>query len=234
MAIKLSTTREATSNGIKLLCHGPAGSGKTRLCASTQAPTIIISAEGGLLSLRQHDIPVIEVATLADVHEAYQYVSTSAEGQQYEWVCLDSISEIAEVVLSAEKRATSDPRKAYGAMQDQMYELIRAFRDLKGRNVYFSAKQDKQKDEATGTVLYGPSMPGQRLPQGLPYLFDEVFCLRVVADQDGNMQRWLQTQRDFQYEAKDRSGALDAYELPDLGAIATKIRSAAQPAAQAA
>ncbi len=234
MAIKLSTTRNAASNGVKVLCHGPSGSGKTRLCATTGASTLIISAEAGLLSLREVDIPVLEVASLADVHEAYQYVAASAEGQQFEWVCLDSISEIGEVVLSSEKRATADPRKAYGAMQDQMYELIRAFRDLKGRNVYFSAKQSKQKDEATGAVLYGPSMPGQQLPQGLPYLFDEVFSLRVVTDNDGNTQRWLQTQRDFQYEAKDRSGALDAYELPDLGAVAAKIRSAVNPAATAA
>jgi hypothetical protein len=234
MAIKLSSTRDAASSGIKLLVHGPAGAGKTRLCATTGAPTVIISAEGGLLSLREHNIPVIEVSSLADVHEAYQFVSTSHEGQQFEWVCLDSISEIGEVVLSSEKRASPDPRKAYGAMQDQMYELIRAFRDLKGRNVYFSAKQAKQKDEASGAILYGPSMPGQQLPQGLPYLFDEVFCLRVVADNDGNVQRWLQTSRDFQYEAKDRSGALQMWEAPDLAAIAAKIRSAVQPAAEAA
>lgn len=234
MAVKLSSTKDAITNGIKILCYGGSGAGKTRLCATTGAPTIIISAEGGLLSLRGVDIPVIEVASLADVHEAYTFVATSHEGQQFEWVCLDSISEIAEVVLSAEKRGSPDPRKAYGAMQDQMYELIRGFRDLRGRNVYFSAKQSKQKDEATGAVLYGPSMPGQQLPQGLPYLFDECFALRTVADNEGGVQHWLQTSRDFQYEAKDRSGALEMWEVPDLAAIAAKIKSVVQPAAVAA
>lgn len=232
MAVKLSSTKNAASNGIKLLVHGLAGSGKTKLCATTDAPTIIISAEAGLLSLREHDIPVLEVATLADVHEAYAYVLAHPE---YEWVGLDSISEIAEVVLNNEKKATLDPRKAYGALAEKMTDLVRAFRDLPGRNVYMSCKQERIKDEHTGIVLYAPSMPGNTLRQGISYFFDEVLALRVEADQDGKPYRCLQTVRDLQYEAKDRSGALDAYEPPNLAAIAAKIRSAVhQPAADAA
>lgn len=231
MAIKLSSTRDAASNGIKLLVHGGPGKGKTRLCATTGAPTIIISAEAGLLSLREFDIPTLEVATLNDVHEAYAYVMAHPE---YEWVCLDSISEIAEVVLNNEKKQTKDPRHAYGALAEKMTDLIRAFRDLPGRNVYMSCKQDKVKDEKSGVILYGPSMPGNSLKQGIGYFFDEVLVLRVEADADGNPYRCLQTANDFQYEAKDRSGALDAFEPPDLAAIAAKIRSVTNPAAEAA
>lgn len=223
MAVKLGSTKDAASNGIKLLVHGPAGSGKTRLCATTGESTIIISAEAGLLSLRGFDIPTLEVATLDDVHEAYAYVAAHTE---YAWVCLDSISEIAEVVLNNEKKTAKDPRQAYGALAEKMTDLVRAFRDLPNRNVYMSCKQDKVKDEQTGIMLYSPSMPGNNLKQGISYFFDEVLALRVVADAEGQTQRWLQTARDLQYEAKDRSGALDAYELPDLAAIAAKIRSA--------
>jgi phage nucleotide-binding protein len=232
MAIKLTTTREAArSNGVKILTYGQAGAGKTTLCATTGGTPIIISAEGGLLSLRASDIPVIEVSSIADVHEAYAFLM-SAEGAHFDWVCLDSISEIAEVVLNAEKKATKDPRQAYGALTEQMTDLLRAFRDLPGRNVYMSAKQERTKDELSGAVLYGPSMPGQRLGQGLPYLFDEVLCLRIEKDAEGKTVRALQTQPDFQYGAKDRSGALDAFEPPNLAAIAAKITH--QPAAVAA
>jgi hypothetical protein len=42
-------------------------------------------------------------------------------------------------------------------------------------------------------------------------------------DADGNPQRWLQTQPDFNYTAKDRSGALAPFEAPNLAAIAAKI-----------
>ena len=72
MAIKLTTTAQAAiDNGIKLLVHGPSGAGKTSLCSTTGEPTVIISAESGLLSLRGHDIPVIEVKALEDVHDLY-------------------------------------------------------------------------------------------------------------------------------------------------------------------
>ncbi|MGJ7508705.1 ATP-binding protein [Variovorax sp. GT1P44] len=223
MAVTLKSTRDAaTSQGIKLLVHGPAGAGKTRLAATAPGKAIIISAEAGLLSLRDVDIAVIEVTSIGDVHEAYAFLQ-SDEGKVYDWVCIDSISEIAEVVLNTEKKATKDPRQAYGALAEQMTDLVRAFRDLPGRNVLMTAKQERIKDEQTGAVLYGPSAPGQRMSQALPYFFDEVFALRVEKDAEGNTTRWLQTGRDFTHEAKDRSGALEMFELPDLAAIAQKI-----------
>lgn len=224
MAIRLTTTREAAQlNGLKVCVYGASGAGKTRLIATTEEPTVVISAEAGLLSMRDLEIPVIEVATIADVHDAYRFIAESADARDFRWVCLDSVSEIAEVVLSAEKKATKDPRQAYGALQEQMTDLLRAFRDLPGRNVYMSAKLDRQKDELTGAMLYQPSMPGQRLGQALPYMFDELFVLRVEKDAEGAPSRWLQTSGDLQYVAKDRSGALELYEAPNLSAIATKI-----------
>lgn len=232
MAVKLINSRDAARlNGVKVLVYGQAGAGKTMLCATAPNP-VIISAESGLLSLRDFDLPVIEVGSIADVHEAYRFLAESDEGAQFATVCLDSISEIAEVVLAAEKKATRDPRQAYGALQEQMAELLRAFRDLPGRNVYMSAKLDRTKDETTGAMFYGPSMPGQRLGQSLPYLFDEVFALRVEKDAEGVPQRWLQTQGDFQYTAKDRSGALAPFEAPNLADIIARITRTAAPAAK--
>lgn len=240
MAIKLTTTAQAArDSGLKLLVHGPAGAGKTTLCATTGEPTVIISAEAGLLSLRGHDIPVIEVGSIEDVHEAYRFVAESADARDFRWVCLDSISEIAEVVLAREKAGAKDPRQAYGALADQMGQLIRAFRDLPGRNVYMSCKQARQQDAASGATLYFPSLPGQMLGQGIAYFFDFVFALRVERDTEGNVSRWLQTGRDFTHEAKDRSGALAMFEPPNLAAIASKVRAsmaqqAAHPHADAA
>lgn len=242
MSVKLITTREAAQlNGVKVTVYGMAGSGKTVLCSTTGAPTIILSAEGGLLSLRHFDIPVIEVKTIEDVAEAYRFVSEAAEGKQFEWVCLDSLSEIAEVCLANEKKMTRDPRQAYGALQEHMYRLIRDFRDLPGKNVYFSAKMAAEKTDivesrtsgaittqvAIGSkVVYAPSLPGIKLGQALPYFTDLVLALRVEKDVDGNPSRWLQTQSDDSYNCKDRSGALDAFEQPSLATIAAKVRHA--------
>jgi hypothetical protein len=226
MAINLTSTKDSAAlNGLKFLVHGPAGAGKTMLCATTGEPTVIISAESGLLSLRDFDIPVIEVKTLDALYEAYDFVVNNPEGQAFKWICLDSISEIAEVVLNHEKKAAKDPRQAYGALAEKMTDLIRAFRDLPGRNVYFSCKQERAKDEQSGAMLYYPAMPGNMLKQGVGYFFDFVFALRVEADAEGKPTRWLQTSRDYNYEAKDRSGSLDMFESPNLAAIAAKVTS---------
>jgi len=225
MAITLKSTKDAALDGIKCLVHGPAGAGKTTLCSTTGESTIIISAEAGLLSLRGFDIPVIEVKSLEELYEAYAFVS-GEQGAQFSWVCLDSISEIAEVVLNYEKKNNKDPRAAYGLLAEKMTDLIRAFRDLPGKNVLFLCKQEKVKDEQSGAILYGPSMPGNQLKNGLSYFFDEVLALRVEKDAEGQPTRWLQAQRDYNYESKDRSGALEMFEPPSIAGIAAKIRGA--------
>ena len=56
-------------------------------------------------------------------------------------------SEIAEVVLSEERARTKDPRQAYGAMADQMQQLIRMFRDLPNKHVVMTSKLEKTQDE---------------------------------------------------------------------------------------
>ncbi|OBX73768.1 AAA family ATPase [Moraxella atlantae] len=230
MAVKITTTRQAAaSNGVKICVYGQAGAGKTVLCATTGKPdkTIILSAEAGLLSIRDADIPVIEIKTIDDLTEAYLWLTKTPEGQAFEWICLDSISEIAEVVLNAAKKATKDPRQAYGEMQEKVEDIIRAFRDIP-RNVYFAAKMESYQDD-NGVVRYQPLLPGKKLPQQLPYFFDEVFFLRVEKDAQGTTKRWLQTQPDVKYHAKDRSGALNAAEEPFLQTIAEKIQGKIEP-----
>lgn len=223
MAIRLTTTAQAAQlHGVKMLVYGKAGVGKTTLCATAPSP-VIISAEAGLLSLRHHSLPVIEIHTISDLMDAYQWATESAEATQFATICLDSLTEIAETVLSSAKKSTKDPRQAYGELIDRMGITIRSFRDLKEKNVYMSAKQEAYKDEMAGTTMYGPSMPGAKLGQQLPYLFDEVFRLNIGRTTDGQEYRYLQTRADFQSEAKDRSGCLDQMEMPDIGNVITKI-----------
>lgn len=221
MAISLKKTSDLEQSGVKLLVYGQAGAGKTSLIPTLPNP-IILSAEGGLLSIKDSGLPFIEITTMQTLRDAYSWLKDSDEAKEFQSVAVDSISEIAEVVLNAEKKASKDPRQAYGAMQEQMTDVIRAFRDLPGRHVYMSAKLEKSQDEL-GRVLYSPSMPGNKSGQALPYFFDEVLALRVEKDGDGNTHRALMCDSDGLWAAKDRSGKLDAWEAPDLGAVISKI-----------
>jgi phage nucleotide-binding protein len=221
MAINVKTTGSLAANGVKVLVYGQAGAGKTSLIKTLPSP-IVLSAEGGLLSIQDANLPFIEITSMTELQDAYTWLTSSDEAKSYKSVALDSISEIAEVCLNTEKKATKDPRQAYGAMQEQMADIIRAFRDLPGRHVYMSAKLEKTQDEM-GRVLYAPSMPGNKTGQALPYFFDEVLALRVEKDSDGATQRALMCDSDGLWLAKDRSGKLDAWEAPDLSAVFAKI-----------
>ena len=223
MAINLvSTAHIARQNGVKCVVYGPSGAGKTVLLSTAPAP-VILSAERGLLSLANKHVAAIEITNFNAMIEAYQWAQRSREAAQFQTVCLDSASEIAEVVLADLKQKTRDPRKAYGEVQDVVMSMFRDFRDLPGKNVVFTAKQAINKDGATGVNLYGPMMPGQALPQQLPYFFDEVFQLCVGKDTNNQEFRALRTKRDQQNEAKDRSGRLAEWEPADLSYVFGKI-----------
>lgn len=237
MALQFTTSSQlAVSSGIKCLCYGGAGVGKTMLCATLPRP-VIISAESGELSLRPkniarvfgegnpavtYDIPTIVVSTLAEFDEAYNWCVQSAEAKNFDSIGIDSLTEIAEVCLNNAKRAVKDPRMAYGELIEAMETRIRKFRDLPNKHVYMAAKMEPMKDELTGQVKYGPSMPGAKLGVKLPYFFDFVFRLGVNKTPQGEQYRFLQTQPDLQFEAKDRSGFLDPIEYPFLGNVFAK------------
>jgi len=229
MALTKTTLADAVGKSQpKIVVYGAPGVGKTSLAASLPGKLLILSAEAGLLSLAGADVDadVVEVQSLETLRAAYAEIKAAPDA--YAWVVLDSVSEIAEVVLASEKAKTKDPRQAYGALQDSMLGIMRAFRDLPC-GVYFSAKMQSTKDEATSRVSYGIGMPGTKLGESIPYLFDEVFRLVVVDEDDGNggkvVSRYLLTATDGKSTAKDRSGRLDAYEPADLGAVVAKIKS---------
>ena len=236
MTLTFTTTDQAARlHGVKICAHGRGGVGKTTLVKGlhehpTTRPCILLSAESGVLSLGDVVIPQITITNYAEMDEAYNFIAYSEHARQFRSVALDSISEIAEQCLIEEKRVKKDGRAAYGEMGDQMRELIRKFRDLPGRHIYFSAKQGYNKDEVTGVSRYGPSMPGQALTKDMPYFFDELFSMEIgTVPETGQQYRYLLTNLGLQHEAKDRSGALDEIEEPHLGKIIDKIMARNNP-----
>ena len=228
MAIKILSTKDVHTNGIKLVVYGASGSGKTRLGATAPNP-IYISAEKGLLSLAHMDIPYVEISNLQDVQQAYKYCASS----DHQTIVLDSLSEITTTVLDEWRNklimdsntGKIDVRQAYGKVAESMGAEIRKFRDLDGKNVVFIAKEKKITDDQGNVTGYEAYMPGQVLPFDLPYLVDEFLCLQISR----KGERFLQTESDFKRICKDRSGQLNNPENPNLTDIFEKIKNAKSP-----
>ncbi len=104
-----------------------------------------------------------------------------------------------------------------------MLKILRSFRDLPNMNVLMTCKQQRQVDDDTNVTRFVPLLPGKALTNSIGYLFDEVFVMRVEKDEDGEDYRTIQTGRDRNYEAKDRSGVLEMFEEPSIKRIAGKI-----------
>lgn len=218
--IKITGTK-SNSNFVKMLVFGDSGVGKTKLISTAPDP-IIISTESGLLSIADCDFPVLIAKTLEDMYEIYELLQTE-EYLKYKTICLDSITDLAESILTNNKRGTKDGRAAYGKLNDDIGDIIRAFRDIDTHHVYMTAKQSRIEDANTGVAKYKAMMPGKTLVQQLPFWFDIVSCLLVGEDEEGELFRYLQTQPSITHDAKDRSGKLDNPERPDLSFIFDKI-----------
>lgn len=226
MAIKIQNTSEIEFDAVKCVVYGGAGIGKTRLCATAPKP-LIISAEEGLLSLSDVNVDFIEINTLKDLDDAYNYVKKLPAGK-YETIGLDSLSEIAETLLQEILPDFKDPRQAYAKLAQSMIPMLKKFRDLKGYNTIFTVKEDDILDEDGTFIKTDLLMPGKQLNKHIPYLVDELFHMQV--DRKGTP--YLQTKPSRKSFAKDRSGALDpkgefakdSDNVPNLTDIFKKIR----------
>lgn len=223
MTLNWSTTdKESAANGVKMLVYGSAGAGKTTLCSTAPSP-LIISAEAGLLSLRKLKIPVLVINEYQDLEDALDWCRKHAAAKGIKTICLDSISEIAEKVLTAARKKTKDPRQAYGELADKTLEKVKEFRDLTGFHVIVTSKQTLITDPISSVAKAAPWAPGQQIGPALPYLFDEVFHAATDKDSTGKLYHYLRTKASMLAEAKDRSGVLDEIEYPDVTNIINKI-----------
>lgn len=227
MAIQIYSTSGVAAKGQKILTQGLPGVGKTPLIATLQPwSPIIASAEEGLLSLSQYNLPYIQVRSEKDLKEFYDWRKGSNESKQFGATALDSISELTDVMVRDQKenpKASKDQRANYWAVMEDMLDWSRKFRDLDG-HVYITAKEIFDGESGKWTPLVGPKSFG---PQ-FAFLFDCVFRMKrdVNSQNPAQSNTFLQCQptTDAQCRTRDPRGLIQLYEPADLGAIINKLQ----------
>lgn len=207
---------------IKALVCGDPGAGKT-LLSSTFPDPLILSAEGGLMSIADRDVPYIELRssdqllTIKKTLEQPAAPRAQLLGVPVQTIIVDTIDEVQRIFVKERLEHTkkeSMQLQDYGWLGEQMQALLRGLRNL-DMHVVFTCHVKESKDDATGAVTVKPGLVGAIADQ-IPAFVDLALLLRaqpttkiVNGATERVIVRYLQTFPDAQHPwIKDRSGKL--------------------------
>ncbi len=220
--------------GVKSVIFGGPGSGKTPLMNTAPNPVLLVT-EPGMLSMRNSPIKHCRVATTyAEISDFLTWFFKSNEAKQFHTLGIDSISNIAEIVLAEKLIAVKHGMKAYGAMSEAVMQICNALYYKPETHIVLIAKQTFVENGRTTIIQNGeiqyeaikqkrPFFPGQDLNVKIPHLFDNVMHLgEATVPGETKPVRALRTKEIVEVFARERSGLLADLEPPDLSAIFQK------------
>ena len=96
--------------GVKALVYGGPGMGKTPIIKTAPRPVLCV-VEPGMLSMRDAtNIPAWDAYTPERIDEFFKWLFTSNEAKNFDTVGIDSISQLAEIILTQELNRNKDGR----------------------------------------------------------------------------------------------------------------------------
>lgn len=205
--------------GVKSLCYGPPGRGKTPICNTAPRP-VLCASEPGLLSMRGSPVMTCEAYTPEAIDDFYNWLFSSQEAANYDTVCVDSVSQQAEILLTQELKRNKDGRKAYGEMSRRMMEHMNGLYYSRNKHTYLICKQGQTETQPTEKVPY---FPGKDLGVKVPHLYDEILHLDLHNVPGVGTVQAFRCLPSYDARARDRSGRLAEFEQPNLTHLFNKI-----------
>jgi len=205
-----------------MLLVGDPGSGKT-LTSSTFPGVYIASAEGGLMSIHEKNLPHAEITTSEDLFELKNILTKSSDvrkselGVDPQTVVIDTIDEVQGILIR--ERIESEKLSAmriqdFGWLNEQMQSIIRGFRNL-DLNVVFTCHVKETRDDELGRIVYKPGLQGAIGDKiagfvDISGILQGKTLTKIVGNETKQIiQRTFKTFPDPQYPwLKDRSGKL--------------------------
>ena len=194
---KITSTKDMALDYAKVVLYGPPGSGKTT-AGATFPSVLFLSAESGLLSVRDMDIDVWTINGWEDLEEAYDYLRKG--DHEYKSVVIDSLTEVQKKLNEHIVKKFPGKRRDYddlmsqsdwGYAIDKLRKMCRAFRDLPLNVVFIALDQQEQGEAETITK---PALSGKTMAVELMGWVDAaIYCPGPTKDEDGNVQYLGQT-----------------------------------------
>lgn len=210
MAIKIE--RPDDSKHANMILYGRSAVGKTYLCgtaADYPGRTLIIDFDSGTATLRGKEIDVFRPVSWEEIQDVYLFLLRGSH--DYRLVALDSVTECSRRFSAGFvmgdmgpgrgagidlTRAVAPSRQDYGRIRAQMWNLLRAFRDLAylpdgTRRLHVVMTALERYDEDTST--YMPNLLGS-LSYECGQAVDMVLRLskeRVIVDGREHIDRFL-------------------------------------------
>src|SRR5262245_1889785 len=127
-------------------------------------------------------------------------------------------------------RGRKDLRAIYGLHARSMLGWLNQLQHARGRSVIFVAVLEKNIDELN-IASWQPQMEGAKTGRELPAIVDEIITMTWVDFGGGKppVRAFVCTNPNpWGYPAKDRSGRLEQFEPPNLGALIDKLTGPGQ------
>jgi len=219
---EIKNTSNSIMDGIKILIYGASGVGKTTQLGEIEGKVLILSAESGLLVLKDKQIDVIDIDSVEKLGNVYLAVKNKE--LDYETICIDSLSEIGDMVVNELEQDEyygnpSNTFKLWMEYTKRMINIVKLFRDLKGVNVVFTALSESV--EYNGMVKFMPQIPAKKAQSKLVSLFDEVYYY----DTNSDGERIIHTSDTAMYAGKSRAGLEETMVVSDKANLGTIIKN---------
>lgn len=229
MAYQVKNTGSPSHRKLDLLSHGLAGTEKTlsigRFAERGFNPLVIACDPGGTTTLKNYNIPFIEIDKPSQLYEWIKDVNNGRfDMRPYGMLCLDGATNLSYMCLKATGESANDRRLDYANYWIGFRRLVDEMRRMP---LHFYAnclsaelKQDGNK--------WGPYVEGAKFCVQMAGMFNAVIAHRRIQDgskdQFGNPLApvYLQTQDDGFFNCKERTNSCNMYER-DLSEIAMKI-----------
>lgn len=209
----------ARNFGVKSISYGPPGVGKTPLINTAPRP-VLMACEPGLLSMRGSQVPTFQAFDAKAVDEFFAWLFGSAETKNFDTVCIDSISQMAELYLVDAKKNNKHGLKAYGEMAEISLKHLEKLFYLQYKHTYLIAKEQSTNDN--GVVQRRPYFPGQQLVTEVPHKYDCILRLAVHNVPSMGQIKAFRCIGSLEEMARNRTGTLSEFEPPDFGKIILK------------